>query len=114
VESFPPGTLKGLVVEGLPILLCNLNGEFFGYRNVCAGSALPMDGGKLNGYVLLCPWHNCLYDVRTGKRVDGRSGRLEVIPVAVREGMLQLTLKTESMPLLSAPRQGPLTSGSGS
>ncbi len=99
LESLPAGTLKGVEVEGARILLCNLDGEVYAYRNACPGSILPLDAGKLEGYTLLCPWHNCRYDVRTGKRLDGGSGHLMVIPVALRDGMIQLALSVEQVPL---------------
>ncbi|MFL5699921.1 MAG: Rieske 2Fe-2S domain-containing protein [Ktedonobacteraceae bacterium] len=99
VESLPPGTLKGVEVEETRILLCNLDGDVYAYRNACAGSVLPLDLGHLNGYTLLCPWHNCLYDMRTGKRLDGGTGRLAVIPVAIRDGMIQLALNVEPLAL---------------
>jgi nitrite reductase/ring-hydroxylating ferredoxin subunit/Fe-S cluster biogenesis protein NfuA len=98
VESVPPRTLKGIEVEGKSFLLCNLDGEMYAYRNACPGSVLPLDLGELKGHTLRCPWHNCLYDVRTGKRLDGGQGRLEVIPVAVRDGMIQLALNVASKP----------------
>lgn len=97
VESLPPGTLKGVDVEGIRVLLCNLDGDVYAYRNACEGSVLPLDAGQLKGYALLCPWHNCVYDIRTGKRLDGGSGRLTVIPVALREGMIQLALAVEPL-----------------
>ncbi len=107
VESLPSGTLKGVEAEGRRILLCNLDGDVYAYRNHCSGSALPLDGGQLKGYTLLCPWHNCLYDVRTGKRLDGGSGHLPVIPVALRDGMIQLALNVEPVALRVAPaKQG--------
>ena len=96
IESLPPGTLSGIEAEGVRILLCNLDGEVYAYRNSCPGSILPLDMGQLKGFTLLCPWHNCVYDVRTGKRLDGGTGRLQVIPVAVRDGMIQLALNVES------------------
>jgi len=95
VESLPPGTLKGVEAEGIRVLLCNLDGDVYAYRNACEGSVLPLDGGQLKGFALLCPWHNCVYDIRTGRRLDGGSGRLTVIPVALREGMIQLALAVE-------------------
>lgn len=95
MESLPPSTLKGIEAEGLHILLCNLDGEVYAYRNACPGSILPLDVGQLKGYTLLCPWHNCVYDIRTGKRLDGGTGRLQVIPAAVRAGMVQLALNVE-------------------
>ena len=95
LESLPPGTLKGIEAEGVRILLCNLDGEVYAYRNACSGSVLPLDVGQLKGYTLLCPWHNCVYDIRTGKRLDGGTGRLQVVPVAICDGMIQLALNVE-------------------
>ncbi len=95
IQSLPPGTLKGIEAEGMHILLCNLDGEVYAYRNACTGSILPLDVGQLKGFTLLCPWHNCVYDVRTGKRLDGGAGRLQVIPTAIRAGMIQLALNVE-------------------
>lgn len=99
IEAFQPGTLKGVEAGEIRVLLCNLEGEVYAYRNVCPGSMLPLDVGKLEGYTLHCPWHNCLFDMRTGKRLDGGTGRLQVIPAAMRDGMIQLALNVESVPL---------------
>jgi nitrite reductase/ring-hydroxylating ferredoxin subunit/Fe-S cluster biogenesis protein NfuA len=99
VESLPPGTLKGVEAEGVRVLLCNLDGEIYAYRNACPGSILPLDTAQLKDYTLLCPWHNCVYDIRTGKRLDQDSARLQVIPAAVRDGMIQLALNVESAEL---------------
>jgi len=106
VGSLQPGTLQGVEVGGMRILLCNLEGEVYAYRNACQGSVLPLDMGELEGHTLRCPWHNnCLYDIRTGKRLDGGTGRLQVIPAAIRDGMIQLALNVESVPMsvLQAP-----------
>ena len=99
LETLPPGTMKGVEAGGIRILLCNLDGDIYAYRNACAGSILPLDVGQLEGHTLLCPWHNCRYDVRTGKRLDGDSSRLTVVPVAIRDGMIQLALNVESTTL---------------
>ncbi|HET7076610.1 MAG TPA: NifU family protein [Chloroflexia bacterium] len=99
VESLPPGSMQGIVVAGKPILLCNVAGEIYAYRNACPGSDLPLDGGRLRDFTLLCPWHNCVFDARTGKRLDGESGRLDVIPVAIREGTIQLALNVAPVAL---------------
>jgi len=111
VESLQPGRLAGVEVEGMRILLCNLEGEVYAYRNACPGSVLPLEMGELKGHTLNCPWHNCLYDIRTGKRLDGGTGRLQVIPAAIRDGMIQLALNVESVPLSVA--QAPGKSGGG-
>jgi nitrite reductase/ring-hydroxylating ferredoxin subunit/Fe-S cluster biogenesis protein NfuA len=111
VESLQPGTLKGVEAQGIRILLCNLEGEIYAYRNACPGSVLPLDLGELKGHTLHCPWHNCLYDIRTGKRLDGGTGRLQVIPATIRDGMIQLALDVESVPLSVAQAPGKSSGG---
>jgi nitrite reductase/ring-hydroxylating ferredoxin subunit len=100
IESLQPGSLKDVEAEGIHILLCYLDGEVYAYRNACPDSVLPLHEGTLEGYTLLCPWHSCRYDIRTGKRLDGAPGRLQVIPAAVRDGTIQLALNVESAPLV--------------
>ncbi len=93
LEAVPLDTLKGVEVEGARILLCNVENEIYAYQNVCPGSLLPLSAGHLEGVTLHCPWHNCVYDARTGKRLDGINlSGLAVIPVAVRNGEIQLAL----------------------
>lgn len=99
VETVPPGTMRGVDVSGRRILLCNIAGEVYAYANECPGSTLPLDDGVVNGTVLVCPWHNCAFDARTGRRVDNGEGRLQVIPVAVREGQIQLALNVTPVAL---------------
>ncbi len=50
IEFLPPDTLKGIEAEGARIMLCNLDGEVYAYRNACPGSVLPLDVGQLKGY----------------------------------------------------------------
>ncbi len=97
VESLPEGSLHCLKVDGVSVLLCQIQGEFFAYHNNCPGSPLPLDMGKFDGRVLLCPWHQCLFDLKGGQRVEGGSGRLAAIPLAVRNGMVELALKVETV-----------------
>ncbi len=93
LEDIPPGTLKAVELEGARILLCNVENEIYAYQNVCPDSLLPLSSGHLEGVKLHCPWHNCVYDARTGKRLDGINlSGLAVIPVAVRNGEIQLAL----------------------
>lgn len=99
VATLPPGALQGIEVDGARILLCNVAGEVYAYRNACPGSDLPLDLGQLKDIAILCPWHNCVYDARTGKRLDGGEGRLDVIPVAIRDGAIQLALNVAPVAL---------------
>ena len=94
VEPPVTGELATVVLGDVPVLLANLAVEVFAFRNGCAVDGLPLEGSRLTGDgVLVCPWHNCAYDARTGKRVDDPAeGGLAVIPVAMRDGAVQVAV----------------------
>jgi nitrite reductase/ring-hydroxylating ferredoxin subunit len=86
--------MRATVVDGIPVLLLNLAGDLYAFRNGCPVDGLPLEGARLTGEgVLVCPWHNCAYDARSGKRVDepGEPG-LAVVPVAVEEGRARVAV----------------------
>jgi Fe-S cluster biogenesis protein NfuA/nitrite reductase/ring-hydroxylating ferredoxin subunit len=92
-DDLAEGTLKAVDVDGRSVLILKLDGEPYAFVNVCpnAGARLPLDGAKLSGSVIVCPWHNCAYDARSGKRVDDEPGpALAVVPIAVIDGSLQV------------------------
>src|SRR5262245_37050697 len=71
VEAPQSGAVGARMLGEIPVLLVNLGGEVFAFRNGCALDGLPLEGSRLSDDgVLVCPWHNCAYDARTGKRVD--------------------------------------------
>ena len=89
-----PGELRSVEREGIEVLLANYEGEIYALRDGC-----PIDGNSLGGArltaegVIVCPWHNCAYDVRSGSRVDGEDGDgLTVVPVAQRNGSVQIAV----------------------
>lgn len=88
-----PGKLGCAQVEGVPVLLANVEGEIYAFRDGCATDGMPLEAGRMTGSVIVCPWHNCAYDARTGKRVDepGQPG-LTVVPIAVRDGTVQVAV----------------------
>jgi Fe-S cluster biogenesis protein NfuA/nitrite reductase/ring-hydroxylating ferredoxin subunit len=93
-SDLPLGGIRSEEVDGVDLLLVNHDGEIYALRDGC-----PVDGGSLAGGrladdgVLVCPWHNCAFDVRTGARVDGEGeDGLTVVPVAMRDGFVQVAV----------------------
>jgi nitrite reductase/ring-hydroxylating ferredoxin subunit len=92
------GRLHGRSPEGTPLLLARLGNEVHAFRDGCPpGSALLLVGGELDGTEIVCPWHGCRYDARSGRRTDGEEGRLPVVPVAIRDDEVRLTVGTEEV-----------------
>ena len=91
----PPGQVKAVDIEGQPILIANVDGEFHAVTNRCGDTPLPLQFGTLEGAELRCSWHGCRYDVRTGKRCDGGSEQLGISPVAVENGEIRVAVGVE-------------------
>jgi len=95
LADLPPGELTAVEADGQSILLANVKGEVYAFKNVCpTDDRSRLDGGRLTGSVLVCPWHNCAYDARSGKRSDDRAEDpgLAVVPVATRDGAIQVAV----------------------
>jgi Fe-S cluster biogenesis protein NfuA/nitrite reductase/ring-hydroxylating ferredoxin subunit len=88
-EDVPPGTIKEIASDGGRVLLANVGGEIYAVGAACPGSMAPLGLGVFTPPILVCPWHNEAFDVRTGKRVDGQTQPvLDVLPIAVRDGVI--------------------------
>jgi Fe-S cluster biogenesis protein NfuA/nitrite reductase/ring-hydroxylating ferredoxin subunit len=93
LDGLAPGALRAAAVEGVDVLMANVDGEVFAFRDGCAVDGLSLQGGRLTGSVLVCPWHNCAYDARSGRRLDeaGAPG-LRAIPMALVDGTLKVAV----------------------
>lgn len=97
-DQMEPGTLRGVMVDGVAVLIVRVGDEYFAVRNSCGESPLPLDYSTLEGTELKCSWHGCRYDVRTGHRLDrpdaGRDEYLSILPVRVNQGQVQVVVGT--------------------
>jgi nitrite reductase/ring-hydroxylating ferredoxin subunit len=92
----PAGSLHACASGELRLLLANVEGEIYAFLNACVGTDLPLEMGQMNRHELICPWHGCRFDARTGRRLDGGPGRLQVVPVAVRGESIQVAHQPEA------------------
>lgn len=66
-SDVPPGEVRLLDVQGKPIALFCVDGQFFAIDNTCTHRGGPLAEGELAGHEVTCPWHGARFDVRTGK-----------------------------------------------
>jgi 3-phenylpropionate/trans-cinnamate dioxygenase ferredoxin subunit len=69
LAGLPPGTLKGVEVEGVEICLANADGEVYAIQDNCTHEDFPLHNGTLEGRRLECAWHGAQFDVATGRAV---------------------------------------------
>jgi nitrite reductase/ring-hydroxylating ferredoxin subunit/Fe-S cluster biogenesis protein NfuA len=87
------GELRAVVVDDVPVLLANVDGEVYAVKNRCPVDGMPLEGGRLTEAVLVCPWHNCAFDVRSGRRLDEpEQPGLSVVPIALQDGAVRVAV----------------------
>lgn len=63
--------MKGVDAGGKSILLVSLKGEYYAIGNVCTHIGCMLSDGALSGENVKCPCHSSVFNVKTGKVVNG-------------------------------------------
>ncbi|MBX9700189.1 MAG: Rieske (2Fe-2S) protein [Acetobacteraceae bacterium] len=103
VAEIPAGGRKLVAVKGRPIVIFNIDGDFYGLMNrcphqgadLCAGEVTPLISADRPGEyrmdrpgeIIRCPWHGWEFDIRTGQSwCDPARIRTRQYPVEVANG----------------------------
>jgi anthranilate 1,2-dioxygenase ferredoxin component len=77
-DDLADGGVAALALDGRPVALFRLDGEFFALHDVCPHGMAHLSDGFIEGGCVECPLHQGLVDIRTGEP------RLEPITEAVK------------------------------
>jgi len=105
VGEIAPGGRKLVELEGRPIVVFNLSGEYFALLNRCPHQGGSLCGGQLiglleskepgeysytrRGEIVRCPWHGWEFDLETGRSLlEPKRLGLKTYPVSVEDGMV--------------------------
>ena len=66
-EEVAPGEAKRYMVEGRPVALCNVDGEFHAFEDICTHQFTHLTDGEFEGAEITCPLHGAKFDIRSGK-----------------------------------------------
>ena len=81
VEEVPPGTAKMVRIEGRPIAIFNLDGDFYATDDNCAHEGGPLSDGFIEGKTVTCPWHGATFHILSGKTLEPPAGEKMSPPV---------------------------------
>lgn len=112
VAEFPEGQPRVVHVEGREIVVIHWNGSFYGLRNVCPHQAQTFQAGNvcqdltasldgeltLGDAVLVCPWHNWPFDIRTGQCTVDELKRVRTFAVSTIDGRVVVSDHPTSSP----------------
>lgn len=79
--------------EHVNFLISKVNTQVYAVENKCTDSILPIDSGKLEEHFLICPWHGCRYDLKTGIAANEPQKQLETYAVEIeKDGLLKVEI----------------------
>jgi 3-phenylpropionate/trans-cinnamate dioxygenase ferredoxin subunit len=67
VDEIGNGQRKLVDVDGEPLAVFNIAGQYFAIADVCSHDDGPVAEGVLDGTQVECPRHGARFDLRTGK-----------------------------------------------
>lgn len=65
--DFPIDARKVVNIEGISIILFNLEGDYYAIRNLCTHENFPLAEGEIDDGVIACPLHGAKFSIRTGE-----------------------------------------------
>lgn len=77
------GEMKGVIVDGLKILLIHMENGVFAFEDRCLHQGVPLSTGKLEGTSLTCSAHEWQYDACTGRGLNPKDIQLKTYPVKI-------------------------------
>lgn len=89
------GALLARDVEGERVLIVRLVDGVRAYVDQCPGSALTLNAGLVREGVLFCPWHDCRFDLATGRRLDREATGLEALQIAEAGDQVKIGMRSK-------------------
>ena len=87
--EIPPGSMRYVEVDGLPIALANVGGQIYAFGDSCRHQGGPLSSGVLIDDTVTCPWHGWTYSVRTGKAI--------VPPIGIRVPTYEVRVENDNV-----------------
>lgn len=66
INEIPLGAHKAITINGTPIVLFNLEGEYYAIENRCTHEDFPLSEGCIIDNQISCPLHGARFNIKTG------------------------------------------------
>ncbi len=95
-DDLPPGERLFIELGDQPVVIFNLDGEFFAIGDVCTHDQGPLGEGEVEDHEIICPRHGARFDIRTGE-VLALPAIQDVprYPVRVHDDMVEIGVEEE-------------------
>ena len=96
VDDIPPGHAARVEIDGHPVAIFNVNGEFHALDDTCTHAEASLSEGELDvdECTIECPLHGSTFNLCTGEPLSLPAVEpVEVHEIAVEDGVLKLGLR---------------------
>lgn len=91
VSELPSGERLFVELDGDPVVIFNIGGDYFAIGDVCTHDDGPLGEGELDNHHVICPRHGARFDVRDGKALTLPAvAPTTSYPVRVRDGWIEI------------------------
>ena len=92
LEEIPPGSARGFIVEGWPVLVARLPDKLCAILDRCSHAAARLSAGRVRRTSICCPVHGAMFDLSSGRCVGEHYRPLATFPVRVADGMVEVVI----------------------
>ncbi len=83
--SIEPGTFRTLELDGVELVVANVDGSVLAYRDRCAACDASLREAELAGPLLICAGCGCTFDLPRAGRASGGEAQLDPVPLLRRD-----------------------------
>lgn len=91
-QSIEDGEFKIVNFEDINVLIFNLDGDYYAYRNACAEGGQPLNDSLFQSPMLNCSCHGYGYDLRRGNCIERPDLKLTSVPVNLEDHKVKIGL----------------------
>lgn len=99
ISAFPANDLEEGQIERInladrePITLYRVAGEIYATADTCSHGAASLSEGDLDGYEIICPFHDGSFDIRTGEAgLPPCTTPIQTFPVIIEDDTIHVEL----------------------
>jgi 3-phenylpropionate/trans-cinnamate dioxygenase ferredoxin component len=86
-----PGEWRIVTAGDVPIVVFNLDGEYYAIEDVCTHDGGQLTGGTVEGDEIVCPRHGARFCIRSGEALAAPAYEPTAkFPVRIHEGTIQV------------------------
>ncbi len=81
------GEFRVADVDGVQIVVCNLDGEYYAIEDLCTHDGGKLAGGTIEGDEIVCPRHGARFCIKTGAALTAPAYEaVATFPIKVENG----------------------------